>query len=483
MRPASKSNQRPWWFAFGLLAQQPRKEQAIKDLPERSLRLFFDGTVVARGLRTASPRYARECQRTIELLSKFLGHEALLDDLGDGLLDRFNAWQRQSYASGTTIDRWGMIRRIWREAHALSLVSVPPCIRRRDTSVVWLVNYARPERALRAFFVSVHWPRRSAFVSAGGKKDYWSAINALCAFRGCEVTLDQLSEDLIEQFAAWRVAQGRSASTINKNVAMLAALWRFAFKKRFLDDLPRDLVDIEELTRVPEAWTVDRFATILNAAASFDGTILLAPVSHFFPALLLTLYDTGLRIGAVLKLTVDALDGPWLNVPAEVQKHKSGQILLLDPRTAELLRTLPRGESRMLFPTDGWRKHALIGLERMYRRILKKGGLPHGRRDLFHKLRRTNASYVAAAAGEQAAQKQLGHSHISLTRRNYIDPRLLKLDQNAAALIPRPHWSGGEEDGAIAATPAIQIQDRPAATGMAPRAARGAHERGFSNPK
>ena len=124
-----------------------------------------------------------------------------------------------------------------------------------------------------------------------------------------------------------------------------------------------------------------------------------------------------------------------------------------------------------------------MALERRYRKILKRAGLPSGARDLFHKIRRTNATYTADSAGEEAAQKQLGHSHIGLTRKSYIDPRLLKRDQNADAL-PRPTWSGSPAAVAplevAAAVPhglsihQRPIQDRPAAPSMVHRAAQSA---------
>jgi integrase len=508
-----------WWYAFGLLSRPKARRTVSRKAEQRSRRRrvakararqvvlissnsprtvkrFFETLYRPECLKGTTKRYTMQHAGVVAALSRFCACEATLDQLSDSLLENFFAWYAQTHSEMVTTARWGMLRGIWREAHRRGLVSTRPCVRRADTSLILLKNYCRPDRVIRAYFDSVYWPRRSAFCCAGSERDYTSAINALCRFSACEVTLDQLSEDLFERFAGARLRAGRSAATVNKNISMIAALWRFAFRKRVLDDLPRDLEKIPEFKRLPEAWSVDQFAIILDAAAATKGTICAAPADHFFLALLLTLYDTGLRIGAVLKLSVEALDAErrWLTIPAEFQKQKAGQALLLDAKTVELLRTLPRNGSDRLFPVHRW-KHPIVALERRYRRILQGAGLPSGRRDLFHKIRRTNATYTADAEGEQAAQRQLGHSSVSMTRRNYIDPRLLTRDRNAA-LIPRPNWTGQSQTvpapapaeiavGASAVPSSIQrsISDGPAAPSLVHRAARGAHERGFSNPK
>jgi hypothetical protein len=65
-------------------------------------------------------------------------------------------------------------------------------------------------------------------------------------------------------------------------------------------------------------------------------------------------------------------------------------------------------------------------------------GLPHGQYDLFHKLRRTNATAVCEAAGEEATMRQLGHSSMSVTRR-YIDTSKLSAPRIVDSMR-RPEW-------------------------------------------
>ena len=71
--------------------------------------------------------------------------------------------------------------------------------------------------------------------------------------------------------------------------------------------------------------------------------------------------------------------------------------------------------------------------------ILNRAGLPTSHRDKFHKIRRTHATYLADVAGEEAAQRSLGHASIQTTR-SYIDPTKLTRRSNAADIIARPDW-------------------------------------------
>jgi integrase/recombinase XerC len=466
----------------------------------RSLRRFLESCAT---LKRRNGHTRSDCACAVAALSAYCACEVTLDQLSHPLLSRFVEWwsrDRGSARSSAHAYR-SAIRSIWREAHRVGLVSTDPGARNHkgervpwaqrpwvkklrtdDPAVVLLENFCRRGRELRAFVKNVYWPRRKAFCKSTTFGDYSTASKKLCEFAGCEVIVDQLSEDLIERFAAWRLAQGQSAATVNKNITALCTLWRYAYRKRMVDDLPRDVAEVPELTRIPEAWTVDQFATLLDAASAQDPwTVCAAPASHFWRALLLVLYDTGLRITAVLKLSLSALDVSrrCLSVPAEVQKHKAAQALVLDPHTVELLCTLPReaGDERLLpVPWGGRERGGLPQLERWLKHILAAAGLPNGQRDLFQKIRRTNATCVANATGnDEAAQKQLGHSSVSLTRRNYIDTRLLDRRHDAASLIPRP--VSPAQRVAIAAE---SIQEKTTTTG---RAARGAPDRGFSNPK
>ena len=101
--------------------------------------------------------------------------------------------------------------------------------------------------------------------------------------------------------------------------------------------------------------------------------------------------------------------------------------------TLSLLSLLPGHESGLLFPWPYKRRQ----IWREFGKILKVAGLPGGRRNQFHKLRRTSATHLAAVAGIEAAEQHLGHSTHGLARSTYIDPRFMP-SVKAADVLPRP---------------------------------------------
>jgi len=74
---------------------------------------------------------------------------------------------------------------------------------------------------------------------------------------------------------------------------------------------------------------------------------------------------------------------------------------------------------------------------REFKKILQAANLPCGRRDLFHRLRRTSATHLAAVAGIEAAEQHLDHRTPGLARSTYIDPRFMP-QIKAADVLPRP---------------------------------------------
>ena len=234
-----------------------------------------------------------------------------------------------------------------------------------------------------------------------------------------------------------------SPATVNKHRAHLLALWRFARKKKRLSGDEPDIEKTKEYKRIPEAWSLDEFQRLLTAATKADGTIVGIPAGSWWLALLLLMYDTGLRISAVMQLPANAMTDGHLRVAAETQKQGAEQHFRLHEQTLAALtqmdgsrRTAAELAKERLFPWPmdpggDWRT-----LRGAYRKILKAAGLPHGPREMFHKLRRTSATLLAAELGEEAASKHLGHSGLNVTRR-YLDPS--KIEQKSAVdALPRP---------------------------------------------
>ncbi len=430
-----------------------------------TLRTFIRATyLVQRGLARGRA-HMRRIESAADRLCDFYGAEVLLEQLDQPLLKRFGDWLLSSSSREEARRIVRHVSMVWRFAHSAGKVATePPRIKSQETQkshrppratdtpdVVFIGNTS--PRSLTNFLNNVYAPRRMAACKATSVQEYAQVISAFRRFLGCEPTLDQLNDDQIERLTAFYVRSGRSAATINGYITYLTTLWRFAWKKKLLDELPRDIVKLRCQKRLPEAWSLEQFGRILEAAAAEPGTFTLfqIPAGIWWTGLLLVLFDTGLRISAVLTLDAAAFDPTtgWLSVPPELQKQKAGQAFKLHPQTVDVLAKLPR--TGKLFPTR-W-KSPKEPLTRRYKQIVKRAGLPHGKRDGFHKIRRTVATLIDSVGGLEAAKQQMGHSTSSLTRKSYVDPRLSSRQFIATDKMPRPELASGAFSPPVVTTP------------------------------
>ena len=294
------------------------------------------------------------------------------------------------------------------------------------------------EWTLRRFFEEKYRPLRlvARNCTESSIQGHRISINRLCDFAGCEVALEQLSDDLIEGFTAWIIAAGRSPATANGRMGCILAQWRYAWRKRLVEELPRDCEKLPLPKTLPTAWSTEELGQILAVCGQVEGDVSGFPAGLFWVAVVLCYYETGPRRSALLALRCEHLDFDTgiLFVPAEVQKQSADQLFKLHPDTLQLIRATQPETRHKLFP---WRMN-LRAFGEHFRKILIRAGLPHGRRDLFHRIRRTSGTYVQDAAGPQAAQDHLGHSGQQVTKR-YIDPKLITKTY-AADVLPRPAW-------------------------------------------
>ncbi|HEV3024688.1 MAG TPA: site-specific integrase [Pirellulales bacterium] len=220
--------------------------------------------------------------------------------------------------------------------------------------------------------------------------------------------LTDLDDETVTAFLGWLTA-GRSPATVNRARECILALWRWLARKRKVEQFP-DVDRLQEYKRVPEAWSAAQIAHLVETAYRGDwgkkapkpiGGI---PANLWWAGILLFVYDTGCRIGAVLAVRVaDAnLDTGRVLVRAETQKQHADQVFHLDPTTRAVLREFAHGE--LLFPWE----MCIGSLYGHFRRLLKAAGLPHGRRDKFHRIRRTSATMAELHVGRGVATVLLG---------------------------------------------------------------------------
>jgi integrase len=264
------------------------------------------------------------------------------------------------------------------------------------------------------FFVSTYEPLRLLSASDHSRTQYLRNIGMLSTMLGRPATLDDLTDDNLARLVSGILKRGRSPATANKIFSQLRALWEFAARRGLVKTYPT-LRKVLEYRRTPIAWTREQLAALFRAIQVTPGRISGLRASEWWLALHCVLWNTGLRIGAVMQLEWTDVD--WrsgeLIARAEIQKQKADQRFKLSPDTLAVL-SLIRRDGGKVFPWDRSRTN----LYDHYDRILKRADLPHGRRDKFHRMRRSVASWFEAAGGD--ATRLLGHSGRKVTEA-YLD--------------------------------------------------------------
>ena len=249
------------------------------------------------------------------------------------------------------------------------------------------------------------------------------------------------SPGTLDGFVAWLQAEPwgkarvrrRSLQTALKNYRHLRAIAAYAAQLELMPPLAAlrfpDSGMAEEEHDVP-ALTIEELQRICDAARAVTGEIGGIRASAWWTALLLVLWNTGLRITATLKLRWQDYDPARRTVTAwkNTQKQKKTQCLGITPQTARCLEKI-RGERERIFPWPFDPSGNLKTLDRRFRQdVLGPAGVADVRGKLFHRLREGLATELKileeeGAVPARAATAQLGHSSEAVTDKSYIAQR------------------------------------------------------------
>lgn len=263
------------------------------------------------------------------------------------------------------------------------------------------------------------------------KRLYRTTLRHFNLYLNRPARIRDLNDDTVSGFAAWRIGRGLAKRTVNKDLFNLLALWRWAHKKGYVKTWP-DVALESPPVRVPVALTRDELAALM---AAIRGELL--PVGRqagpaFWRALVLIIWDTGERIGAVMALTWDRVDlqAGWVRFVAEHRKGASeDNALPLATDTITALRAIRRNAGAVF----QWPYSSTYIYHRLAK-IMRRAGLPDSGLYKFHVLRKSVASHYEAAGGN--ATELLKHSSRKVTRA-YLDPRIVRTP-SAKDLLFRP---------------------------------------------
>lgn len=259
---------------------------------------------------------------------------------------------------------------------------------------------------------------------------YRYAIRSFERFLGRVPVLPDLQEGTILRFLGRRLKEA-AGWTCKREVGSLSLLWSFAWRRKLTPHDPRD-ADIPPVRLQhdpPIALTVAQVEAVLDSCRFERGLMRSTQTlkAAWWRSLVLTLYWTGARIGAVLATHRDDLDAEtgWLLLRSDAAKTGVGQWVRLPP---EVVDSLPGDD--LLFPWPYGRRQIFAAMKR----IAVRAGLPPSREYRFHAFRRTAATLATAHASLELARRSLGHSRDSMTLR-YVDPRISPA--TLSAVLPR----------------------------------------------
>lgn len=291
---------------------------------------------------------------------------------------------------------------------------------------------------LKEFFDTIYLPERLFGKSENTTRLYNISIRAFTRTLGRTPKLADLTDKNLRLHMMRVVATGRAKTTANKDRNQLLAMWRLAFGLGMVKEMPR-VAAYPEPDRVPVAWMADEMGALLNAVAGLQGDYEGVPRSLWWHCLIRLALDTGERIGALMAAEWDWLSGENIVVIAEARKgSRSDRSYRLSAQSVELLADMrkfnPKAGLIFRFP------FCPSSLWTHYGRILKAADLPCGRKDKFHRIRKTTGS-VSYAAGLDP-QEVLDHQYRRTTKA-YLDPRFTRAVQPCDILAaylanPRP---------------------------------------------
>lgn len=247
-------------------------------------------------------------------------------------------------------------------------------------------------------------------------------------------TLADLTKKTLEGLANRTVKRGRSRPTANRITRTLLVLARYAKDKRLIDRVPR-VRRLKEPPLIPTAFTVAEIQLRLDAIKSRFGNTRWGRLLHLS---LNIAYDTALRSIDCVQIQMKDLNLQTGEAWVTEQKTQYRRGFMLHSDTLAELKAWWEFNGRTPLPNENILLYTYKTATPLRNRIKEAwglAGLPHGRRELFQKVRRTTIN-LGLRAGIDPSQIA-GHSSRAVTRKHYLVADMAP-PMDIAAHIPRP---------------------------------------------
>lgn len=249
------------------------------------------------------------------------------------------------------------------------------------------------------------------------------AVRRLNAYIGRDVFLAELTPQLLIAWLKELAQKGQAAATINGKRAAILCLWEAAHAQGLAPAVPKrkDIPTRRQPRRLPNSWTIPQMKSIVGNCRLLKGKFRYSGIlkADFLSSLILFEYDTGTRLAANLAVKPEDINLETGLVFLRWESAKTGveQFHWLSDETIAAIAVHWDPRREFVWPW-GSNRH---GLWAALRSVLKASGLPHDRRSMYHRFRRTTATILTGQVGISAASAALGHTSEAMTRK-YVDP-------------------------------------------------------------
>lgn len=284
---------------------------------------------------------------------------------------------------------------------------------------------------LTEFFDSYYRPLRLRGRSPETSRLYHNTITQYERWLGREGSVEEDLTDLqVSRYLEFR-ARVRSPLTAEKERSQLLAMWRLACDRAMLTIRPAIPPTLSP-TRVPQCWTPEEIRRLITTCKAWPGKVGDVPAWIYWTSLTAVLYQSAERVGAILAVKKADYSRPRILVLAEYRKGgRRDKLHEFSEPLCDLLDVLSKSQNgETLFYWPGCYTY----LWGRYGKIVEKAGLPGGRRNKFHCLRKAAATHFKAAGGDPVAL--LDHSNPRTTQA-YLDPRQIPSGPAPHSVLPQ----------------------------------------------
>jgi len=230
--------------------------------------------------------------------------------------------------------------------------------------------------------------------------------------------LHQITRESIEDYQNKRLDEGKSHSTINREVACMKTIFNKAIDWKLTKENPASKIKmLREPPPIVRYLATDEIEKLLKGCEMSEA-------KHLYPIVFVAL-NTGMRLDEILKLKWRDVDLP--NGYIHIEKAKGGKRrdIPLNSELTNLLRfSIKKPNTEYLFCDENDKPFSNIN--RSWKTAKRRAGIKNFR---FHDLRHSFASYLVMSGVDlYTVSKLLGHSSVEVTQRYaHLSPKYKKM--------------------------------------------------------